>query len=147
MSGILALGLKSPYLPRVLRPERVLAITVGVEAAFTLYAAMLAFITPTGAHQHNPLLAVVLLGIAVPLAWYAVNTALNLVGLPDPLRLRVIIPNCALLGLCLNGSLISGSQSHALLPALVAAVALVIVAGTIWLMRSRLSGGSRPVRS
>ena len=144
---MVAHGLKPSYRPGVSRPERFLAIATAVEAAFILYLAMLVFLTPSGTQEHNPLLAFVLLAIAVPFAWYAADVAFGLASVADPIRLRVIVPNTALLLLCLNGSLNSGPRPNSLLPALVAGAALVVIAGTIRMARTQRSGATRAVRS
>ena len=61
-----------------------------------MYGALSAFLTPSGSHEHDVLLAVVLLAIAAPVAWYAGSAAVSGARPSDPLMLRVIIPNGAL---------------------------------------------------
>jgi len=122
-------------------------ITAGFEAALIAYGALLAFLTPSGSHEHDVLLAVVLLAIAAPLAWHAASAAFSDARPSDPLTLRLIIPNGALLVLCFNGSLESGPRPYGLLPALVAGVALVTIAEAIRQARTRLSAHTRPARS
>ena len=112
-----------------------------------MYGALAAFLTPSGSHEQDVLLAVVLLTIAAPLAWYAVSAAFSVTHPSDPLMLRVIISNGALLVLCFSGSLASGPRPYGLVPVLVAGVALVIIAEAIRLARTRLSADARPARS
>lgn len=107
--------------------ERILAITAAVEAAGILYGALGAFLTPTGSHEHDVLLALVLLGIAAPLAWHAARQSPRAASPSDPLTLRVTLPNVVLLVLCFSGALDSGLRSNDLLPALVASIALTVI--------------------
>lgn len=138
---------KPPYLSGVTKRERALAMTAGVEAALIMYGALAAFLTPSGSHEHDVVLAIALLVIAAPLAWYSASAAFSVNHQSDPLTLRLIIPNGALLALCLNGSLESGPRPYGLMPALVAGFALVTIAEAIWQARTRLSADTRPARS
>ncbi len=110
-----------------------------------MYGALSAFLTATPSQEHEVLLAVVLLVIAAPLAWVCGERAFSVARPSDPLMLRVIVPNLALLVLCFNGSLESGPRSHGLLPALVAFAALALIVGALRMVRTRLAR-TRPVQ-
>lgn len=120
-----------------------MAITAAVEGVLLTCGALVAFLTPSERSEHNAVLTVVLLGIAVPLVWHATSAILSGAPQSDPLMLRIIVPNAVLLLMCLGGALRSGTDAYGPWPALVAVVASAIIAAALRSTRHRLPAGAR----
>lgn len=130
-------GDESAYGSRVDTRARALAITSAVEAIFLGFAALVAFLTPSGASEHNLVLTAALLGLAAPLAWHAASTILNGTPKADAHMRRVMFPNAVLLLMCFSG-LQSPSDGYGPWPALVAVLAVTVIVAALRSTRERM---------
>jgi hypothetical protein len=128
----------------VTKPEWALAVAAAFESVLLAYCALAAFLTPTSRHEYDPLLAVVLLALAAPLAWRSVSAFFTRARRSDQLALRVILPNAVVFLWCLEGSFGLPLQAGSLVQGVVALGALVMIVGSIRLIRTR---AALPARS
>lgn len=134
--------MRAAYSPVVSTPQRRLASAAGIEAALLTYAALVAFLTPTRAHEHNTAAAMVLLMLAAPLYWYLADNIRSR-DHTDLLALRVLIPNVVLLVMCLNGALVGARARESLLAGMIACALLTMAVAALRLGRSRLRSTAR----
>lgn len=125
------------YGSRVDTRARALAITASVEAIFLGFAALVAFLTPSGASEHNLVLTAALLCLAAPLAWHAASTLRSGTPPADAHMRRVALPNALLLLMCFS-VLQSPSDGYGLWPSLVAVLAVAVIVAALRLTRERV---------
>lgn len=137
---------ETAYARWVFKLERIIAAAAAIEAALLIYAAFGAFLTPSGSHQHDYVLMLALLALALPLGWHVASTMMRS-GHSDPLLLRVAIPNVAILCACLTGALLPGETSVSFVVALVACASFAMTVGAMRVSRCRLAQEAMTARS
>lgn len=133
--GMLPLNGEPTYGSRVDTRARALAVIAAVEAIFLGYAATVAFFTPTGSSEHSLVLAVALLCLAAPLAWYAASTLLNRRVRANVHLGRVVLPNAVLLTMCF--SVLQSKDGYGTVSALVAVLAAAVIVAALRLTDPR----------
>lgn len=126
------------YSHSVPNTERVLTVAAATEGVLLAYAAFVALLTPTGSSENDVVSMLAFCGLALPLAWHVADGAMSSSSRSDPLVLRVLIPNLALLLMCLTGALLGGGSTNNLLVAVTACAALAMTAGAVLVSHARL---------
>ena len=118
--------------------ERVLTGAAAAEAALLAYAALVAYLMPTGSSEHDLIPMLVLCALALPLVWHVAHRVMRSRSPADPLVLPVLLPNVALMIACLAGAFPGDGSPGRLSGAIVACAALAMTAGALLVGRARL---------
>ena len=120
------------------KSERVLTGAAAAEAALLGYAALAAFLTPTGSSEHHLIPMLGFSALALPLVWHVAHRVMRSPTPADPLVLPVLLPNVTLLISCLAGAFPGDGSTGSLSVAIIACAALAMTAGALLAGRAQL---------